>query len=316
MMSRVWRLLPLCWVLGLAVACSTEPTVDDDSVSDDDDTADGAGLDPCVFLDEPAGTIHIEEGYFTWPGEANPAWHAQVGAQLWDGPSPAVYGEVVAGECRVQLMEWASCSNCGWDEFCVADDVCEPYPEGISGGALTLTGLDQALVLTPEEYNLGLYYGPDDLPTDLFGAGDPLAATLAGEAFPAVTLAAHGVAPMDHPLGDTFQLHLPFDEDLAIEWPPGDDPDACVRLDIRAPTRGHGLTLTALLSCVSPDDGEITVPAGLLALFPESTCPVNAGADCQYSELTRYTARTASTDVGDVTLQVRSGVYFYYEHRI
>ncbi len=191
MIPSMRRLLPLFGSFLLVLACSDDPLDDDTTPTDDDDVAAGDTLDPCSFAPDPTGSIHIEEGYFTRPGDAEPGWHGQVGAQLWDGPSPAVYSEVLAG----------------------------------------------------------------------------------------------------------------------------DDPDACVRLDIRAPTRGHGLTITAFLSCVGPDDGLITVPAGLLALFPESACPVNAGADCHYSELTRYTAQTVETISGDLTLEVRSAVYFYYDHR-
>ncbi len=305
----------LCALACLAVAgCPGSDSPgggDDDTSSGDDDAA----LDPCAFSPEPVGTIQIEEGYFQAYGDTEPAWHAQVGAQLWGGPSPGVYTEVAAGECRVLLMDWAECSDCGFGEFCVEDGVCEPYPEGASGGALTVTGLDEALVLTPEEFNQGAYYGPGDLPSDLFDAGDPIAAILAGDTIPAAAFAARGVARLEHPFGDVYQVDLPFDEALDVSWTPGDDPDACVRLDFRAPTRGHGLTITAFLSCVSPDDGEITIPAALLALFPEGTCPVQAGSDCRHSELTRYTAHTVSTPAGDVALQVRSGVYFYYDHR-
>jgi len=97
---------------------------------------------------------------------------------------------------------------------------------------------------------------------------------------------------------------------------PGADEDACVRLDVRAPTLGHGLTILAFLSCVGPDTGSLTIPAGLLALFPDSVCPVQLGSNCHYSELTRYTAQTVDTDAGPATLQVRSSVYFYYDHRL
>jgi hypothetical protein len=313
---RAWSpFLPFV-LAALAVGCSETIGTgqDDDAVVDDDDHS-SVALDPCTFADDPVGTIRIEEGYSTLPGEAEPAWHAQVVAQLWDGPIPAVYTEVLAGECRLRLADWAECDHCGLDEFCVADDVCEPYPGGASGGALTVTGLDEALILAPESYNPGLYYGPDDLPTDLFSAGDPLAATLAGDVYPPAALAARGVAPMDPALGDAYQLQLPFDEDLEIQWDPAADPDACVRLDIRAPTRGHGLTIGAFLSCASSDDGSITIPAGLLSLFPESVCPVIVGSNCYYSELTRYTSSTVETDLGDLSLQVRNAVYFYYDHR-
>lgn len=299
----------------LASGCSSDPPTDDDAAADDDDAA-AAPMDPCTFTDDPVGTIRVEEGYSTLAGDPAPAWHAQVVAQLWDGPSPAVYSEVLAGECRLRLADWAECDSCDLDEFCVADGECEPYPAGASGGALTVTGLDEALVLSPEDYNPGLYYGPDDLPADLFSAGDGIAATLAGETYPAATLVARGVAPMDHALGDAYQLQLPFGEDLEIQWEPAGDPDACVRLDIRAPTRGHGLTVMAYLSCVSADDGSIIIPEGLLALFPASVCPVIVASSCYYSELTRYTSSTVETDLGDLSLQVRSAVYFYYDHRM
>jgi len=302
------------WILllvGSAAGCAQTEGLPDNGAPPASDE-----VDVCEFGEEPRGLIQIEEGYYTDWGATDPVWHAEVLAQLWSGPSPARYIEVVGGSCRVLLMDWGDCeASCSLDEFCSEDGECTPYPEGLSGGTLAIGGLGEPLSIEPESYNPGLYYGPEDLPLDLFAVGDEIQVALAGDGFPAVNLAARGVDPIDTELGDLGELVMPFLEDLEVQWTPGSDEDACVRLDVRAPTRGHGLTITAFLSCVGPDTGSFTIPSSLLAVFPDSVCPVQAGANCHLSELTRYTAQTAETAAGAVTLQVRSSAYFYYDHR-
>jgi hypothetical protein len=302
----------------LAVAgCGVPSGVADDDSDEHEPPAATDDLDVCGFEEPTTARFRVEEAYANPPMYGQSARHAQVSARLLAEPLPSQHVTTDQGSCRLSILDISGCDlGCGPTELCSIEEGCVPYPVGISGGALTLAGLDQDLTIEPETYNPGLYYGPEDLPEDLFDDGDRITATLAGDAFPALQLAARGVVPMDGDLADGQGLTLPFDEDLELLWSSGPDEDACVRLLIRAPTLGHSLNFTAMLSCSVPDTGGLVVPRELLELLPESTCtsPYDAGSDCYGSELTRYTSQTVATPAGLATLEVSSAVYFFHHH--
>jgi hypothetical protein len=292
-MSRGIRLLALLTLLG-GVGC---PGAGDD-----------VGLDLCTFSEPAAAQVFVEERY-------NPlGWSARV--EGWVNEWPASVWQTVLfeeGECRYLKLFPGSCDpQCEWGEFCNPDGVCEAYPAGISAGTLTVEGLGAPLVIEEEEFLAGRYYGSDGLPGDLFGAGDPIGASWSGDVFPGVALDARGVAPMDADLAETW-LVLVADDPYEVSWTAGEDPAACVELRIHGYNSAHGLPLNDIIWCVGPDDGRITIPASMAALFPLGTCPVVA-VDCPPSELTRYTRQTRETAGGDATLMVRSSTRFAWEH--
>ena len=152
-------------------------------------------LDPISYASTPAAIIDISERHDPYHGDI----YARIEARVRDGVDPLFHQVILEqGACRYLEAAYGNCTPaCAYDEFCTADDECVGYPAGVSAGTLTIGGLGDDLVIEPEKWNPGAYFGPYDLPAALFAAGDPITAQLAGDEFPALSLAALGVAPMD-----------------------------------------------------------------------------------------------------------------------
>lgn len=296
------RTLALPWILAAALAGCPGPTGDDDDVL----------LDACGFPDPAAAIVDVAEQRDIYHGEAV----ARISAAVQEAPTPSFHGVVMEeGACRYLQPDYGNCDPpCSYDALCNADDECVPYPAGISGGTLTITGLGDPIEIEPEEWSGGQYVGPYGLPGDLFEAGDPIEAALAGDAFPAVSLAARGVASVGFDLvEDGFTME--DGEDAVVTW--GGDPseDACVRVVLNGSNSAHGMPLHDIIECEGPDTGSLTVPRAMVEAFPYGRTPeVTAGIDWPLSELTRATRATVDTDGGAARLQVRSTAYFRLDH--
>ena len=288
---------------------------DDDDVGDDDDDDDDVATDPCGFADPYSAQIDVYEQFIYEP-EPDGTWTAYVNGDVRDAPWPmfnAVDTEV--GSCRYLSFAMGYCDPpCVWGQVCTPAGVCESWPTGMAAGTLTVEGLAAEVVVEPEEWSPGYYYGPWDLPEDLFGPGDVIAASLSGSDFSPATLQAVGVSPMDTDLA-VNGLDLVDGGDLEITWAPGPDPDACVELVINGVNQAHGLPLMDIIECVGTDTGSMVVPQALVEAFPyglhEDIC---VSHDCPPSEITRFTRQTVDTASGSVQLLVRSTVYFSYIH--
>ena len=292
----------------LLVACDRGTADDDDSTAEIPDH-----LDPCTFSDGARASVWAEEAFTYWEAEETGLWEGDLGAHVLSNPDPLFYSlKWQENDCRVWWLDFGECEpECEHGELCTVDDECTTYPVGISGGTVTVEVPGDSYELQVWEHDPGRYYGPDDL-GDLFDPGDTVGVTISGDAFPAVTLQARGVQSMDESLAHD-EWSLPFD-DKRVEWTPGDDPDACVRVSITSPTAGHGGPYRGMIECVTEDTGSLTIPAAIMVLFPESVCPVIVGSDCHYSEITRFTRQTVQTDAGPAELSVRSTAHFWYDH--
>ena len=283
---------------------------DDDDVGDDDDDDDDVTFDPCTFADPSSAFVDVYELY------TGGAWNAYVNGRVGDAPWPQ-FNVVDAedGSCRYLSFAMGHCEPaCNWDEVCTPADVCEAYPTGMSAGVLTVDGLAVAVKVEPEEWSPGYYYGPWDLPDDLFGPGDAITATFAGADFSGAALQAMGVAPMDTDLADDG-LELLDGGDVEVTWIAGPNPDACVEVVINGINQAHGLPLMDIIECVGTDTGSMVLPQALVEAFPhglhEDIC---VSHDCPPSEITRFTRQTVDTASGPVQLHVHSTVTFSYIH--
>ena len=244
----------------LVLGCEDSSPAGDDDVGDDDasddDVADDDADHACGFAPEPAASFAVTER-LPQPGE----WIAMITGSVTDAVMPELYSIAVdEGPCRVLSLDMGGCDPpCTYPEICNVDAACEPLPQSIAGGTLTIDGLSIPVEITPEDWNPGYYYEIPET-ADLFAAGDPVTAELAGEAFPALTLDAHGVATIESPFPGLI-LELTDGADAQVSWTPGDDPDACVQLILRPQWYGHGQPMPDILWCEAPDSGSLTIPA-------------------------------------------------------
>jgi len=301
--------LVLGWMTTVVAGCSDGLSGDDDDVSDDDVADDDDDTGP-IPGDGAAGVLDIAEMYNEGGGGLNSS--SQIVGLLADGPAPTVHRVTMEqGDCVYYELRPGFCDPpCDAGEVCNANDVCEPYPIGVSAGTLTISGLGDPIVIEPEEWTAGRYYGPLDLPDDLFDAGTVVTAHFAGDQLPAMTLEAVGVETMDTAVADE-EFVIVQGQDNVFTWTPGPDPDAAVEIVINSYNAAHGAPLTDVIHCVGDDDGEMTIPQAMVDAFPLDEIPTSCiHFDCPPSELTRYS--TSAVDTGGLTiiLILRSTTYF------
>jgi len=288
-------------------------TGDDDTTPGDDDTVgdDDSADVPCSFPVPAAASIEVvEEVTYGTP-------YARVYAWVGDTRFPSYHESTLQeGSCRYLSLAYGNCDPpCDpVAEVCTADDVCEAYPVGLSAGVLDITGLAVPVSVETSEWSPGYYWGPWDLPEDIYGPGDGITATFDGDVFPAVNLSAVGVESMDSSL-EGAHLEMHDGQDAEVTWTPGPDPDVCVRVEVNGVNTAHGLPLMDIIECVGTDTGSLTIPAAMVEEFPPGqTQEICVGHDCPPSELTRYTLDSTQTSYGPAELQVRNTVYFFYDH--
>ena len=301
-----------CLVFAMLLGGCPEGRDDDDTGADDttpgdDDTA----IDPCTFPSPPTATIEVVEEITT----GTP--YARVSAWVGDTRFPAFHEVTLAeGACRYLSLAYGNCDPpCDpTTEVCTAADVCETYPVGLSAGVLDVAGLVVPVSVETSAWSPGHYWGPWDLPADIYRPGDGIKAAFDGNDFDALSLSAEGVEVMDSPIQDTY-LQMVDGQDAEVTWTPGPDPDVCVRVEINGANAAHGLPLMDIIECVGTDNGSLVIPAALVEEFPPDRAPeFCVGHDCPPSELSRYTRASTQTSHGLVELLVRNTVYFRYDH--
>jgi hypothetical protein len=283
----------------------------------DEGVQDGPGevvvdLDPCGFADPPAALVDVSVSYDVFHSGA----FARIDGTVRDGPIPTMHEVAMEeGGCRYLKAAMGDCSPaCEGGEVCTINGVCAPYPIGVSGGTLTIDGLGEPIEIVAEDWNAGMYVGPAGLPADLFDSSDAVGAALSGGDFPAVTLGAKGVDPVDPDLVGTG-FEMVDGQDAEITWTPGADPDACIRVVLNGFNAMHGAPLSDVIECEGTDTGSLTIPQTLVEEFPHGTTPeVTEGYDWPHSELSRYTRSSEDVAEGPARLVVRSTVYFLMSH--
>jgi hypothetical protein len=216
------------------------------------------------------------------------------------------------GACRLLESVPTSCDPaCGPAEICVEPGECLPYLVDASAGAIAIDA-GEALSLAHDGFS---GYQSDHRPVagGFVAECDAITATAAGDAVPAFSLAAPGVAPMPADVLPTV-VDLDDGSDLRVSWSPA-LAHGRVRLRLLSPNRGHGTPVVAILECDAPDSaGELTVPRALIERMPPSHADYCAGFDCPESSLVRYARTTTEAGGGVIELIVASGTEFRTRH--
>ena len=184
---------------------------------------------------------------------------------LKNGPEPEKPWKSVMKSGQLELLEpeHPFCEGCGSTGLCVAEDSCIPYPTKITGGTITVTGINLSngdLSFTSKP--IGKFYSA------IVSFADPpfeatSTITLSAEAGPdaeAFTLSAAGVERINL-LNDTVKLidGQPID----LSWTPPSVAGKTV-MHIEVDISYHGGT-RALIAGDCDDIGSLKIPADMLA---------------------------------------------------
>lgn len=290
----------------LLLAGCEEEADDDTGGGDDDDSTGETGLAPCEFADAPVAFVDITQHAFT------DSWTVSVNGRVWEVPYPSWHEVLRESEsCRYMVYLPGNCDPpCAGGEACTAGGECVGWPEGVEAGTMTVEGLGDPQVIEAPDHAPGSYSVSVSLPLDQLAESSPVAVSLSGDVFPPVDLAARSVAQVETGLS-ADGLSIPDAEPVTITWTAGDDPDACVAVNLYTQNMGHGLPLINVMECVGPDSGSLIIPAEMTDIWPDWATPgACAGIDCPYSEVVRYTRHVVPTDAGDAWLTVSSGSLF------
>jgi len=224
---------------------------------------------------------------------------------LSDGPTPPLAGTKVAasdGSCQLLTPATPFCATPCGSAVCVANDVCQSYPNVKNAGTVTLGGVTCSAGSSAVELKniAGNYQLPAGVSCSYpgFAEGDKLVLSLSGGDVGTVALDTSGIAPLTL---TNAGLSLASNQALTLTWPAAHDPKAShvhVKLDISH----HGGSRGAVI-CDSDDTGSVTLSGTLMtkllalgiAGFPTII-------------VTRTATGAASTSLGRVEFVVSSAV--------
>lgn len=294
------------WLLGLGLAsvcgCSSTGSRDGNSqagASGGGNSAQGGGDSGFKYS---ACAPELRVGGFSLAvlpasGQAPPS--GQLAGGVYDAPDPSKLWQQVEsqGDCRLEIGPELACSpSCGAGQTC-SGKACIPSPKLKSVGAVTVTGLGDALSVTPLP-GRNDYYAPLSGPFPPFASGARLVLSAAGADYPGFSLEARGVTLLETA---NAELNLEAGKALTLEWTP-EAADFGARVLITIDIAHHG-GISAQITCDVADTGSAVVPAALLdALVARGVAGFPA------IELTRRAVNSARAEPGCVEFGVSSGV--------
>lgn len=233
----------------LLAACSPEPK----------DSADSAApaapeLDPAEV--RLGGACPLATRFGGFEVAANEGYSA-VGGAVADGvvPMDVLTEEATDGDCVLLRRENPRCDpTCDAGEACDFDGTCIPWPTNQDLGTVTVTGLAEAVAMTPTPP--GTTYFDTSLPHPAFAPDAVVTVTSSTSAFP--PLYGLGVEP----LVPTSTELVVGSADLTFGWAA---PTGLGRSEVvlRLTVDQHGITPLSLV-CTFADDGSGTAPKALV----------------------------------------------------
>jgi hypothetical protein len=199
------------------------------------------------------------------------------------------------GGCRLLRKRLLHCDpGCGPGQTCGEGGACIRYPDNVSAGTVTVSGLARAVSMKPTA--VGNHYSDTRLPHPGFAPGADIVLRAGGGELAPFALRGWGVSALVLP---AQELLLAPDRPLAVAWTPG--PAGPARVELLLTIDQHGVTPSILL-CEVPDDGAATIAAELV------TALIAAGASGYPKlQITRQTVDTAALASGCVELIVGAG---------
>lgn len=248
----------------------------------------------------PASTVVGSFDVMLNPAIATTGPFTTISGKVFAGVNPSDIAEVERvkdANCAVYEFSVQSCTDptCTVEQACVAMDTCVDKPGLVSIGDVTVSGVG-GTDLKLKAINKNYQY-PLDITYPGFAEGDTITLTATGDFYPAQTISAKGVAPLQLS-GDTYRLSK--NTALELAWTPGGDVGAKVTVVLNISKHGGS---PGYLKCEVSDTGSLTIPADQI------TALMNLGvAGFPELMLTRSTQGESKVDTGSIRLNVASRV--------
>lgn len=246
--------------LGSDAGTSEDLLDTDDSVASETRADDVAEVRD-VVLGDPDVLVGSFQVRLVAPAGDTPGSTSVLG-KVFDGPTPDPVSYVDAAlatddvDCALLLPVVPFCATaCVGGAVCVADDVCQDYPETMNVGRVTVTGLGTTFTM---DAIAGTYQplGPS-LPYPAFAAGDPIAIQTSGGDYAPFAITSVGVAPLALTSPD---LIVAREQALTLTWDAG---SAATRIRVKLDVSHHGGS-NGKIQCDTADDGSLTISAALV----------------------------------------------------
>src|SRR5688572_11654034 len=197
-------------VLLLLAACEGGDAADPDAATAAD-APPGVDADLTPHFGVTAGRVSVDEVRRAGLADV----YNSIGIRL-HATAPAPWETVVQreGSCRLLEFRIGDCGTPCEQGWCI-DGTCRTYPDPVSAGTLTFTGLEQPLTLEPDAY--GVYY-LTSIPPDLFDPGATVGVSAAGAAFPAFTASVAAPGPIAPREITQWTTTLTPGADLGLGW--------------------------------------------------------------------------------------------------
>jgi hypothetical protein len=195
---------------------------------------------------------------------------------------------------------------------CVADNVCQPNPEKLNAGTVTVTGVTTATGATQYQLlNLDNAYVSANTPLAYPGMveGDPIRISAKGGVYGDFEIASRGIAPVQLTNAPYHILKDPTDptkwQALKVDWNlPGSTDNAKIRLILDV-SRHAGVV--GYIICDVEDTGSLTISASLIDQL------MDLGNIGGYPEINIIRSATGTTTVGPGKGKVELSVESRYE---
>lgn len=211
-----------------------------------------------------------------------------VGGSVTQTVIPADVREVVmeSDGCRLLRKRNLQClPRCMPGETCGEGGVCIPYPENVSAGIVTISGLAKAVRMAPG--TTSRTYWDNTLPHPGFQPGASIRLETTGGDLKPLSLRGWGVSPLTLP---EQSLRLETGQPFQLLWQQG--PAGPARVQLTVSVDQHGTT-PATLVCEGDDSGVLVVPEPLV------TALLTAGASgYPAASLARQTVDAATVSGG------------------
>ncbi len=223
--------------------------------------------------------------------------YTNISGSVLTGVKPLGVPELLAQEGSCSLLGPSSlfCDPaCRSGETCGFDETCIEAPLKKSAGAVTVTGMDIPVTVSPNGITFDYSLKIDD-PNPAFSEGAKLTLSAEGGDFEPFALTAYGSSPIT---AVTNEISVDRDTPMQVAWNADDNDRAQIQLNVIFNV--HGAT-SGWIICDVPDTGSFEVPAALVTKL------IDLGlSGFPKVELVRRSIDTASIAEGCVELSVYS----------